>query len=298
LENTLLIYRWKDSVNKGIFAVINYIMKKKPEEYILGISDYELERLRFQHGVWKEITDGFFDKLGIKEGWKILDVGAGPGFAAFDLRQRIGTTGAITALEPSEMYLDHFRTECSKNNWSNMHAVLGTVEDAEFLDNQYDMIFARWVIAFVTQPEIFLDRLCRALKLGGVIAIMDYAYEGLLLYPNGGAFDNMAETVRAYWKHGGGDPYIGAKLPKMFRERNIEITQYYPVGQCGSPDSGVFRWADKFFTVHVQQMVDLGIVSQKLGDEMLKDWIDHRNNPDSVFFSPTITAIAGKKKKP
>ncbi len=270
-------------------------MKKKSEEYILGISEYELERLRFQHGVWKGITEGFFDKLGIKEGWKVLDVGSGPGFAAFDLRQRVGSTGAITALEPSEMYLDYFRGECFKNNWNNMHAVLGTVEDSEFLDNQYDMIFARWVIAFVPDPGLFLEKLTRTLKPGGVLAIMDYAYEGLLLYPNGGAFDKMAETVRSYWRHGGGDPYIGAKLPKMFKERNLSVFEYYPVGQCGGPDSGVFRWADKFFTVHVQQMVDMGITTQELGDEMLKDWVDHRNDPDSVFFSPTIANIAGKK---
>jgi hypothetical protein len=105
----------------------------------------------------------------------------------------------------------------------------------------------------------------------------------------------MADAVRAYWVHGGGDPYIGARLPKMFRERNIEVKEYYPVAQCGGPSSGVFQWADKFFTVHIQQMVDLGIISQNEGDAMHADWTTHRNDADSVFISPTITVIAGKK---
>jgi len=30
---------------------------KETADYILGINQYELERLGFQHGVWKEVTD-------------------------------------------------------------------------------------------------------------------------------------------------------------------------------------------------------------------------------------------------
>ena len=270
-------------------------MKDKSEEYILGVSSYELERLRFQHDVWKEITDGFFDRIGIKKGWKVLDVGSGPGFAAFDLRKRVGDFGAVTALEQSEMFLDYFKSGCAKNNWNNVYAVLSSVENAELLENQYDLIFVRWVIAFVPDPDLFMDKLITSLKPGGTIAIMDYAYEGLCLYPRGGAFENMADTVRAYWRHGGGDPYIGAKLPLMLKKRNIKVTEFYPVSLAGGPSSGVFQWADKFFTVHIQQMVDMGVTTQKLGDEMLKDWAEHRNDSDSVFFSPTIVAIAGKK---
>lgn len=270
-------------------------MTDKSEEYVLGVNDYELERLQFQHGVWKEITDGFFDKIGVKKGWKVLDVGSGPGFVSFDLRNRVGSTGAVTALEQSDMYLNYFRSECEKNSWDNMYAVLSSVENTGLLDNQYDLIFVRWVIAFVPDPDLFLDKLIASLKPGGIVAFMDYAYEGLALYPRGGAFENMPETVRAYWRHGGGDPYIGAKLPLMFKKRNIKVTEFYPVAQAGGPSSGVFRWADKFFTVHIQQMVNMGVTTQEIGDEMLKDWIKHRNNPDSVFFSPTIIAIAGKK---
>jgi hypothetical protein len=81
----------------------------------------------------------------------------------------------------------------------------------------------------------------------------------------------------------------------MFRKRNIEIQEYYPVAMCGGPKSGVFMWADKFFTVHIQQMVDLGVISQTEGDAMLADWNSHKEDNDSVFISPTITVISGKK---
>ena len=265
------------------------------KDYVLGVSDYELNRLEFQHGVWKDITDTFLDKLNITVGAKVLDAGAGPGFVAMDMLKRVGSNGEITALEPSEMYVNYAKNYAKKNNVPNMKVIHGTVETAELPCEYFDVIFARWVISFVPDADTFIDKLIASLKPGGIIAFMDYAYEGLALFPKGGAFDNMADAVRAYWVHGGGDPYIGARLPKMFRERNIVVKEYYPVAQCGGPSSGVFRWADKFFMVHIQQMVDLGIIAQSDGDAMHDDWITHRNDVDSVFISPTITVIAGKK---
>lgn len=265
------------------------------KDYVLGVSDYELNRLKFQHGVWKEITDSFLEKLDITNGSKILDAGAGPGFVAMDMLNRIGSKGEVTALEPSEMYVNYAQTYVNENNIQNLKIIHGTVETAELPQEYYDVIFARWVISFVPDAGNFLDKLLSSLKPGGIIAFMDYAYEGLALFPKGGAFDKMADAVRAYWVHGGGDPYIGARLPKMFRERNLEMKEYYPVAQCGGPNSGVFQWADKFFTVHIQQMVDLGVISQTDGDAMLTDWNVHKQNKDSVFISPTITVISGKK---
>ena len=69
-------------------------------DYLLGINQTELERLRFQHGVWSSVTNKLFDRIGVKQGWKCLDVGAGPGFVAMDLRERVGESGGVTALEP------------------------------------------------------------------------------------------------------------------------------------------------------------------------------------------------------
>lgn len=267
----------------------------KNKDYVLGVSDYELNRLQFQHGVWKEITDTFLDKLNITTGSKVLDAGAGPGFVAMDLLGRVGSNGEVTALEPSEMYINYSRDFAKEIDIQNLKTIHGTVETAALPPENYDVIFARWVISFVPDADSFLDKLLSSLKPGGIIAFMDYAYEGLALFPKGGAFDKMADAVRAYWVHGGGDPYIGARLPGMFRKRNVELKEYYPVAMCGGPSSGVFQWADKFFTVHIQQMVDLGILSQNDGDAMRADWISHRDNVDSVFISPTITAIAGKK---
>src|ERR1041384_5992071 len=119
---------------------------EKEKDYVLGVNDYELERLRFQHGVWKDVTDNLFTRLDIQKGWKVLDVGSGPGFVSMDLLQRVGKAGEITALEPSEMYLRYLKNECEKNNISNIKFINGSVETAALPENYFNLIFVRWVI--------------------------------------------------------------------------------------------------------------------------------------------------------
>ena len=264
--------------------------------YLLGVNEAEYERLRFQHHVWKGVTDVFFDRIKIESGWNCLDVGAGPGFVTFDLRERIGDEGAITALEPSEYFLQSIREEVNNRGWNNIHCVQETVENATLPSEQFDFIFVRWVIAFVNNPEAFFLKLFSALKRGGVIAFQDYYYEGISLFPRGGAWDSMPKTVRAYYNSVGGDPYIAGILPMYFRQNKVRLIDFKPTLLVGGPASEVMEWAHRFFITHTQLMADRHIISQEQCDAFLNDWDAHRNNPDSLFFSPIVVDVAGRKE--
>ena len=268
-------------------------MKDQSAEYLLGINEEELDRLRFQHGVWGGVTSDFFDRLKIGLGQKCLDVGAGPGFVSMDLMRRVGATGEITALEPSKMYLDWFAQHAKKNGWKNVKFINASAEEAELPQRHFDFIFARWVIAFVPDPEKFLVKLFSALRPGGILAIQDYYYEGLSLFPHGGPFDNMADVVRAYYRTGGGDAYVTWRIPSLFRKHGLRTIDFTPHSLAGGPDSGVMEWAQRFFAVHTQHMVEKKLITQEEGNAVIADWQAHRANPDALFFSPIVVDVAG-----
>jgi SAM-dependent methyltransferase len=267
---------------------------RKKNEYLLGTNEAELERLRFQHWVWKKITDNFFDRVGVKEGWKCLDAGSGPGFTSMDLRDRVGTNGEVTALEPSEFYLNFLRGESSAKGWTNIDVIQGRAEEADLPQRHFDFIFVRWVIAFVPDPEKFLKHLVAALRPGGIIALQDYWYEGLSLYPRGTSFDGMPDLVRAYYRAGGGDPYITGKVPELLRKLKVRVTDFKPNQLAGGPQSDAWAWAGRFFTGHLPAMVQKGIVTQQGADAILHDWSTQQNNQDALFFSPIVVDIAGE----
>ncbi len=272
---------------------------KKPtsDEYLLGVNKTELERLRFQHGVWKQNTDAFLDRLNIRKGWRCLDVGAGPGFVSMELRERVGASGSVTALEPSEFYLDWLADQAKRRRWTNVRGLQGTAETAPLSPKYYNLIFVRWVIAFVPNPERFLVPLFDALKPGGIIALMDYWYEGLSLYPQGGAFDGAAEVVRKYYRSGGGDPYVTGKIPEILRSHNVDVIDYTPTQIAGGPNSDIIEWAHRFFIPHFPLMAQKGSCTMVQAEAMAEDWISHRTNPNTIFFSPIVVHIAGRKRR-
>ncbi len=264
-------------------------------EYLLGVNTDELERLRFQHAVWKSVTDAFFERIGVSRGWRCLDVGAGPGFATLDLAERVGPDGEVTGLEPSTLYLETLRSEAANKRFHNVRTLSGSAETANLPDQYFDLIFFRWVIGFTPDPTAFLTPLVRALKNGGTIAIQDYLYEGLSLFPRGGAFDGMPDVVRAYYKSAGGDPYIGANLPGLLRKFKLDVVEYSPHCLAGGPQSGVIEWGHRFFTVHIPLMVEKGVLERGRGDALLADWLKHRHNPETIFVSPIVIDIAARK---
>ena len=267
----------------------------KQDEYLLGVNQKELERLQFQHGVWGHVTRKFLERLGVSNGWRCLDVGAGPGLVSLDLREMIGESGHVTALEPSAFYLDWLRAEAARRKWDNIVCLQGTAEQADLPVEAYDLVFVRWVVAFVSDPETFLARLVTTLRPGGIIAVQDYYYEGLSLYPHGGLWDGMPDIVRAYYRSGGGDAYVTGTIPEIFNKHGVQLIDFHPTCLAGGPTSGIMEWAHRFFSLHVPLMAEKGIISREDSHRLLAEWQAHRENQNTLFFSPLVVDVAGRK---
>ena len=262
-------------------------------DYLLGVNQQEFERLRFQHGVWGPVTRNFLNRLGVQKGWRCLDVGAGPGFVTFDLRELVGDEGEVTALEPSGLYLSWLTDQVAVKGWNNVKFVQGSAEENSLPSRSYDLVFVRWVVAFVPNAEKFLSQLFSTLKVGGIIAIQDYYYEALSLYPHGGPWDEMPAIVRAYYRSGGGDPYVTAKIPEIFTRHGLKLIDFTPTCLSGGPSSDVMEWAHRFFDIHVPLMAQKGIIRPEQAAALQNDWRDHRKNPQTLFFSPLVVDVAG-----
>jgi hypothetical protein len=90
----------------------------------------------------------------------------------------------------------------------------------------------------------------------------------------------------------GGDPYLTARLPAIFRKHGLRLIDFTPTCLAGEPASGITEWAHQFFSGHMQTMVNKGVISQQAADDAQIDWNRHREDPDSIFFSPLVVDVA------
>ncbi len=266
-------------------------------QYVLGTGARELDRLRFQQEVWGPVTAAFLDRLGVAPGWRCLDGGCGPGFVTVSLRERVGEGGSLIALDESPLWIDHVRATATERGWRNVRALQSRLEDAEIEPASLDLVFLRWVLSFPPDPAAVLRRLAAALRPGGLLAVQDYNHEGISVFPESEGFRAVVAATRRLYATRGGDPWVGARLPRLFREAGLSLESHEPTVLCGGPGSLAFRWADLFFVPHSDTMVDAGVLDPADRDRFLREWKERSADPDARFFSPIVVSAAARRSE-
>lgn len=264
-------------------------------EYLLGTSDTELDRLAFQHEVWRPVTDAFLDRLAIAPGSRVLDAGSGPGFVALDLARRVGPGGRVVAVDASPRWEQHLREVALARGLPVIEARHADLEVAELEPETYDFVFCRWVLSFVRDPRALVRRFTAALRPGGVLAIEDYNHEGISIFPRSQGFEAVVRATRAWYRQGGGDTWVAGRLPANVRAAGLEQVHFAANVLAGGPSSQVFRWADLFFPVFAPRWVEEGLLEKEDMHRFLAEWEERKRDPDSLFFSPIVVDLAARK---
>ena len=75
------------------------------DHYLLGRGKAEETRLKRQIANLAPDSDAQFDKIGIKPGERLVDLGCGPGGVLHLLGKRVGPTGSVLGIERSPHFV-------------------------------------------------------------------------------------------------------------------------------------------------------------------------------------------------
>ena len=264
-------------------------------QYPLGTGDLELERLAFQHEVWGPSTRALLARLGVREGWRVLDLGCGPGLVAFDLAAMVGASGEVLALDESARWIAHVEEQAKVRGIANLRTVQSRIQDAEPEAGAFDLVIARWVLSFLPEPGAAVRRISRCLRPGGIFAMQDYNHEGVSLFPESEGFRAVVRATRAMYSRAGGDVWIAARAPRIFREAGLEPLGTKANVLCGGPSSGVFRWAGLFFPHFSEAMERGGLLTAEERRLFLDEWKQREEDPEAMFFSPIVVDAAARR---
>src|SRR5690606_25597807 len=144
------------------------------------------------HQLWASRTGALWERANIRPGDSVLDVGAGPGFATFDLARVVGPRGRVVAVDEAEMYVEHLRAQTRARGVEHVdvrRADVQRLRDALHEGERFDAAYARWVLCFVRDPQAVIAQAAEALKPGGRLVVQDYFnYSAFALAPKREAF--------------------------------------------------------------------------------------------------------------
>jgi len=265
-------------------------------EYVLGNKELgELKRLAFQHEVWRAETDLLLERTAIGAGSRVIDLGCGPGFLALDLARRVGAQGKVLALDSSEVFVAHLRRQAEELELDNIEVLQADVLQCSLPAAESDVVVCRWLLMFLPDPESVVRKALRALRTGGMLAVMDYSpFLDISLSPRVESFDRVYRAVARLIEKFGGDPNVGGRVPGMMRAAGFVGIDCQPVSRSDVPGSPLWEWIQQTGTNH-GNLVEHGLLSAaELADYHAA--MEHAEASGGVLFTaPTVQTIVGRK---
>lgn len=116
-------------------------------------------------------TAEVIEKLALKKGDVVADLGAGAGAFAWPLARAV-SPGTVYAVEVDKAYIPHLEMRAKEQQITNVRAILGQYEDP-MLPEKVDLAFFHDVLHHVEQRETYLKKVATYLKPNGRIAIIE-----------------------------------------------------------------------------------------------------------------------------
>lgn len=269
-------------------------------DYVLGTHDAELERLGLQHRVWRDITFDAWRRAGIGAGARVLDVGAGPGYATLDLAEAVGPAGRVIAIERSPRFVKALREECRRRGLAHVEVIEADLMDAArtlaVRDGSFDCAWCRWVASFVASPATLADVMRDAVRPGGRIVLHEYAdYGTWQIVPPRPALRQFVVEVMASWRAQGGEANIAPALVGLLRERGFAPVAMRPLVFLAAPGEPLWRWPASFVASNLARLQELGRISAAWAEAVRADLASAEADAGARMVTPLVLEVIAER---
>ena len=271
----------------------------KPD-YVLGTHNDEHARLGMQHSLWPEFVLDAWKRAGICTGSRVVDVGAGPGFATMDLADIVGATGHVTAVEISSKFAQEVKDQANVRGLNNVSVqILDLMHDDIPLATagaEFDAAWCRWVCMFVPDVGALVRRVHNALRAGGVAVFHEYVhYETYGLQPPTPGIDSFTQAAMKSFSARGGNANIAGTLLKELRQHGFETMSIKPIARAARPHEPLWQWPAGFIRTYLPRLIELGQVDNAFAANVLAELARAEQDPQSIMLTPTVLEIIARK---
>lgn len=251
----------------------------------------ELERLRIQHEAWASDTAILLDEIGVGIGWKCLDLGCGPFGLTRVLADTVGPTGHVIGLE----YNDAFVAAARLGAPAHVEIIQGDAYNTGLPDGSFDLVHMRFLASVAGDAERLLAEAIRLVRPGGVLACQEATTETVRSVPSNPAFDRLAQALFSLF------PDLLVKTPTAHHIYTIvHDAGFEDVGhrtatvsvRSGEP------WQDYIPSCILSArstLIDRGVFTDAELNEAVADCRAFLSRPDSLFVSPQLVQVWGRK---
>jgi SAM-dependent methyltransferase len=179
-----------------------------------------LIELELRNDVYRRPLATALDRLGLREGWRCVDVGAGGGDVTVALARIVGRDGRVYAVDSDPQARDAVARAAADAAQAQVIALTQAGEDLT-LPEPVDLAYCRFVLLHVRDPVVVLKRMGGAVRPGGwVVAQEPITTAGRI---DGRPFSHPAAL----------HPDVGSVLPRLVRDAGLELVDAWAEAPAG-----------------------------------------------------------------
>ena len=179
--------------------------------------DREKERLERIAALTDPATIRYIEGIGIAEGWRCAEVGAGAGSIARWLANRVGQFGKVEVIDITTEYLRDLEAP-------NVEVRQQDIVAKPLDEGAYDLVHAKILLMHLPEREKVLQQFAAALKPGGYLIVEECDIRSIQRSdPPSPLLTRAAAALETFFYFGGADPGYGMKLLPAVRRTVLQV---------------------------------------------------------------------------
>jgi SAM-dependent methyltransferase len=272
--------------------------KRRADDYVLGRTDKEYERLRAQATVWEAATGGVLDQVGLAPGSRCLDAGCGPGETMRLLAQRVGPSGHVLGVDVDVTLGMRAATMLRDAGHPQCEFARADLRSGEPIPGApFDVVYTRLLLFHVPERVAVLRSLWGAVAPGGHLSAQDYDLESVSVHPALASFEEVGRVIIEAFTAAGCDVNVGACLPDLFAQAGIGAPDGTDVSGRLEPLAHIHRMLTAVYSSLLPAAVAHGITTETQAVTTLANFKrDAERFPERPALWPLL--IGAWKRKP
>jgi SAM-dependent methyltransferase len=196
----------------------------------------EMSELGLRNDLYRRPLATALERLGIKAGWRCVDVGAGAGDVSVAFAALVGREGRVYAVDSDPRARDAVAAAAAATGGAQVIAITQAGEDLA-LPESVDLAYCRFLLMHVIEPLVVLRRMVASLRIGGFLLAQEPV-------TSAGRIDGGAMSMP-----GARHPDVGALLPGMVREVGLELVDAWAEAPAGAGPGPVATYLEELTEV-------------------------------------------------
>ena len=263
--------------------------------YPIRQSPGEMRRLRMQADAMAFDAGVMLDRIGVRPGWRCLDLGCGVGGIIDLLSERVGPAGRVVGLDTDALTLEAARAWVAQLRLTNVELVEGDAYRTGLPRASFDLVHVRFLMSTAGESDALLREAYALVGSGGVLAVEEPDIDTLNCYPFHWAWHRLKQVLAQAFTAIGGDVHLARTLYAAMRAAGLENLEYRPflVG-VKSTDPFVDYLPQTIESIR-QTIVGHAIATDTELDDAIAQCRRHLADPDTVFNSYLVAQVWGRK---